>query len=136
MRRLILTLTLGLSGLGANAAEATTAEPASVAEARSRLQAEPDLPSTDMDGWWVVQQPALSAQWSFTPASHPAHPAVARRTIVRGADGRRQVLTKIWCEGPPAACAELDTEFARSSDRLQQYLRSRDSAGAPPQPRP
>lgn len=126
----------GVPASAAAAAEAPAAEPASVAEARLLLQADAGSVGTEMDGWWVVQQPARNAQWSFTPAGHAAHPAVVRRSIVRGADGRRQVVTRLWCEGPAAACQALDQDFARSSDRLQQYLRSRDTAAVPPTARP
>lgn len=109
---------------------------AKVADALAAVQADPDIIRTDMDGWLVVQQPARNAQWSFTPAGHPAHPAVMLRTIRRQADGRRKVDSQLLCEGPAAACTELATEFARSSDRLQQYLSSRDSSSVPPAPRP
>ena len=142
MLRLTFALALWLGAAAALAAEpdataaTRTAEPASVAEARALLQADTGTVGTEMDGWWVVQQPSRSAQWSFTPAGHAAHPAVVRRTIVRGADGRRSVVTRLWCEGPAAACQELDESFARSSDRLQQYLRSRDTAAVPPTGRP
>lgn len=118
------------------AAEAPATEPTSVAEARALVQADAGSVGTEMDGWWVVQQPARNAQWSFTPAGHAAHPAVVRRSIVRGADGRRNVVTRLWCEGPAAACQALDQDFARSSDRLQQYLRSRDTSALPPTARP
>lgn len=120
----------------APAASAAGVGYATVADALAAIQADADTLRTDMDGWLVVQQPARNAQWSFTPASHPAHPAVMLRTIRRQADGRRKVDSQMLCEGPAAACSELAAEFARSTDRLQQYLSSRDSSSVPPVPRP
>lgn len=109
---------------------------AKVADALAAVQADPDIIRTDMEGWLVVQQPARNAQWSFAPAGHPAYPAVMLRTIRRQTDGRRKVDSQLLCEGPAAACTELAAEFARSTDRLQQYLSSRDSSSVPPAPRP
>lgn len=82
-----------------------------------------------VDGWTIVNQPMAAAQWSFTPPGHPAHPAVVRRTIVRGPNRAVTVDTGLLCEGPASACEQLKTEFTAMNDRIAQAVKAR--AGAP-----
>ncbi len=42
---------------------------------------------TQSDGWTIINEPLASAQWSFVPSGHEAHPAVVRRILRRAAGG-------------------------------------------------
>ena len=88
---------------------------------------------THADGWTIINEPLASAQWSFTPNGHYAHPAVVRRTVKRGADGSVSVETASLCEAPEAECSKLLAEFATMNDRIIQSIKSRGRQ-APPQP--
>lgn len=87
---------------------------------------------THADGWTVVNEPPIT-QWSFTPAGHAAHPAVVRRIIRRGADGKVTVEIATLCEAKKDACTKLEEEFASLNERIVQQARAR---GGPVPPRP
>lgn len=104
----------------------------SVAAALARLEALDGNGAivTHANGWTTVNEPASSAQWSFTPAGHAAHPAVVRRVIVRQAGGAISVDTQALCEAKAEACGQLVAEFEAMNDRIVQALRSRGRQGA------
>src|ERR1700738_1060328 len=52
----------------------------SVATALAALQARNDVKTWIQDGWTVIEDGMTL--WSFTPAGHPAHPSVAKRSRV------------------------------------------------------
>lgn len=88
---------------------------------------------TASDGWVVVNEPGASAQWSFTPAGHAAHPAVVRRVIRRPMDGSTPTVeTALLCEGPAAPCNALRQEFEAMNDRILQSLKARGRQGSTP----
>lgn len=141
--RSLLTITL----LAASAASfAQTAErPApgpipfpTVAAARQALEARDGDGTvvTHPDGWTVVNEPLASAQWSFVPEQHAAYPAVVRRVILRGADGKASVDTASLCEAPKPACEQLLVEFASMNDRIVQATQARGRRPATPPPAP
>lgn len=141
MHRLLLTTLLLTAQAAAQATPPTTpaAAPAvapipdrSVAAALARLEALDGNGAivTHADGWTTVNEPASSAQWSFTPAGHAAHPAVVRRVIVRQAGGAISVDTQALCEAKAEACGKLVAEFEAMNDRIVQALRSRGRQGA------
>lgn len=103
-----------------------------VAEARAALAAKDSAVATEVDGWLTVTEPLEGAQWSFVPASHPAHPALVRRTVLRPADGPAQVLMVTLCEAPAEACTALKQEFEAQNSRFEQYVRSRQRRPVPP----
>jgi hypothetical protein len=107
----------------------------SVKEALAQLEARDGNGTvvTRADGWVTVAEPLASAQWSFTPAGHEAHPAVVRRTILRGPGREVAVDTQSICEAPAAACAKLLAEFEALNDRIVQAVKSR---GRGPMPAP
>ncbi len=108
----------------------------SVAAAQARLEALDGNGAivTHADGWTTVNEPAASAQWSFTPAGHYAHPAVVRRVIVRRAGGAISVDTQTLCEAKAEACGKLVAEFESMNDRIVQAVRARGRQGAAPRP--
>lgn len=89
---------------------------------------------THPDGWTIVNEPLASAQWSFTPAGHPAYPAVVRRVIRRGPGGAVSVETASLCEAGPADCTRLLADFEAMNDRITQAVKSRGRQPPPPVP--
>src|SRR5262245_14735526 len=72
----------------------------SVAEALTALKARPGAKSsvTQPDSWTIITEQGGSVVWSFTPATHPAHPAVVRRAIVVGDDGMSRIEMASLCQ--------------------------------------
>jgi hypothetical protein len=145
MRTLILTAALLAAHAAATAQPAAPAAPAAapaiapiadrnVAAAQARLEALDGNGTvvTHADGWTTVNEPAASAQWSFTPAGHYAHPAVVRRIIVRDRGGKISVDTQTLCEAKAESCTKLVAEFEAMNDRIVQALRGRGRP-TPPQ---
>lgn len=123
----------------ARAPAAAPAEPAAiafktVAEAKGSLEARDGNGTivTHPDGWVVVNEPEASAQWSFVPEGHYAHPAVVRRIIQRASGGAVSVHVKALCEAPQEACTRLVTEFEGMNDRIVQSVRARSRQGSTP----
>lgn len=118
-------------------AAASTSAPApmpyaSVAQALAALRAADGDGTvvTEANGWITVTQPPLSTQWTFTTAGHPAHPALVRRVMRRGSDGKPGVETQLLCEAPAEACAALQTQFDAMNERLLQGARARARQGS------
>lgn len=90
---------------------------------------------THPDGWTVINEPSLSAQWSFTPSGYYAYPAVVRRTIKRSPDGSVSVETASLCEAPEPECSKLLAEFTAMNERITQAVkaRGRQAPFQPPQ---
>lgn len=108
---------------------------ASVAEALAALEARDGNGTivTHADGWTTVNDPMASAQWSFTPAGHPAHPALVRRIVERQPVGELRIDVQTLCEAAnPAACTQLRSDFEAMSDRIRQALKARGRAPQTP----
>lgn len=54
----------------------------SVAAALKDLKVRSDVDISDQGGWTIISDRASGALWSFTPPTHPAHPAAVKRTVV------------------------------------------------------
>lgn len=86
------------------------------------------------EGWTIINEPLASAQWSFTPAGHYAHPSVVRRIIRRGPDGAVAVDTSSLCEAPEPECTRLLAEFNAMNERITQSVKARGRQGSTPPP--
>ena len=83
----------------------------SVAETRLELIATPGtVTKQQQDGWFVVEDRANRAVWSFVPNNHDAYPAVVKRSVVTRADGN-YIDMDVICEAPKAACDRLVEDF-------------------------
>ena len=109
--------------------DAASAQPANdskipyptVAAALEGLRGKSGVKVADQSGWTVIEEPAAAAIWTFTPAGHPAHPAVVRRGIVqRGND--ILVDMDVKCEAAKPACDRLAAEFQTLVDQMRQSL--------------
>jgi hypothetical protein len=132
LRALLFSLHVGLASAEDAAAPGKPIEFPSVAAALKALEARDGNGTivTHADGWIIVNEPLASAQWSFTPADHPAYPAVVRRVIKRAPDGLVSVEIGSRCEAPEAACTQLLAEFAALSDRVTQAVKARGRQGS------
>jgi len=102
------------SGIGYPSAEA----------ALEALRARGNVEISVQDGWTIADDKPNHALWSFTPPSHPAHPAVVRRTLVR--DGEHaSIQMDSLCVAGAEACEGLVGEFRRINQALQDALAPR-----------
>ncbi len=128
---LVLLGALALQPHGAHA-QSPTIPYANVAAALAALNARDGAGTivTHSDDWTLVNEPGASAQWSFTPQGHPAHPALVRRIVKRGAGGDLSVETASLCEAGADACTRLLQEFEAMNPRIIQAIRARGRQGS------
>ena len=93
----------------------------SVAAALGALRARKDVGVAVRDGWTVITEEGGLTLWSFTPDTHPAHPAVVRRQIGQK-DGAWYVDMNALCEATKAACDKLVEDFRTLNERMRQSL--------------
>lgn len=86
----------------------------SVAAALEGLRTKPGANVAVQGGWTIVEEG--TTLWSFTPASHPAHPAVIKRTIVQR-DGTFFVDMSALCEAPNRLVTAWSASSRRSTSR-------------------
>jgi hypothetical protein len=103
---------------------------ATVAEALTALQARPGvrIETTKPDAWVIVNEPG-DVQWSFTPSSHAAYPAVVRRAIKINAQGDVYIEMTSLCQAEKGHCDKLLEEFTELNERIRQSVRSRIQQG-------
>jgi hypothetical protein len=100
----------------------------SVAAALTALQARRDVKTSVQDDWTVIEDgPTL---WSFTPASHPAHPSVAKRTLVEK-DGGYFIDMKILCQSTQSACDQLAADFQKLNEQMRASIARQHQRRAP-----
>src|SRR5689334_22680015 len=76
---------------------ATVADALSALRARTGVQIEVTKP----DAWTIVNEPG-GVQWSFTPGTHSAYPAVVRRIIKVASDGGVSIEMNALCQAEKA----------------------------------
>jgi hypothetical protein len=136
MRTTVLSFVLLVTPFVANAQasvepQAVSTAPAgvgykSVAEALEALKRIPgvQVQITKPDAWTIINEPG-NKQWSFTPASHAAYPAVVRREIkIDAYDGVFSEMTAL-CESPKPNCDKLIEDFKVLNDQMRQSIQSR-----------
>lgn len=99
----------------------------SVADALAALKTRPGakLSVSQPDGWTIITEQGGSVIWSFTPANHPAHPAVVRRSLLVGEDGLARIEMAVLCQGDKAPCDRLTKDFRDINERSMRALRER-----------
>ncbi len=111
----------GSSGSSAGVGFKTVA--AALAALKSRPGAK--ITVTQPDAWTIITEQGGSVVWSFTPATHPAHPAVVRRSIVVGDDGVARIEMAGLCQAEKAPCDKLMKDFREITERSSRALRER-----------
>lgn len=91
-----------------------------VADALKGISQKPDvqLGKTD-DGWTLANDAANQTLWTFSPATHPAYPAVVKRRIV-DTGGEVQLRMAILCEAAQAACDQLKADYEALNQQVLQ----------------
>ncbi|MEA3012688.1 MAG: hypothetical protein QOD42_1233 [Sphingomonadales bacterium] len=67
--------------------------------------------------------------WTFTTAAHPAHPAVACRTLIQRSDGGFEVGTEIYCFSGRENCDGVYREFEELNAQVRREM---ERVNAPP----
>jgi hypothetical protein len=94
---------------------------ASVQQALAMLKRKPGVEVRYSDGWIIISQKGVKEMivWSFAPVTHPAHPAVAKRTMYER-DGGVYVDLSVLCEAGEPACGDFTEEFKKLDDQMVQ----------------
>lgn len=93
----------------------------SVAEAYADLTGRLRLGGFAQSDFIVLDDTAHLVTWTFTQASHPAHPAVARREMYQQG-GAWYVVTAILCEAARRPCDRLARDFEVLDEQMRQAL--------------
>ncbi|HQS00428.1 MULTISPECIES: hypothetical protein [unclassified Polaromonas] len=130
--RYLASLLFCFVGASAFAQSVVPAEPApsalspgigypTVQAALEALQAKPgvQIQTTKPDAWTIANEPG-DVQWSFTPSSHSAYPAVVRRAIKMKTDGGIFIEMSALCQAEKAACDKLIADFKELNERIGQ----------------
>ena len=72
---------------------------------------------------WLIAKDTDGANWSFTPANHPAHPSIGRRRIVED-NGRFYVQTSLMCHAAKPACDKLHQDYVELDRRMNEAIRA------------
>lgn len=96
----------------------------SVAAALEDLKTRRDVSISVQGGWTIVSEPAIKSLWSFTPDSHPAHPAVVRRTVIQRGD-EILINMKGLCQASKDACDKLMAEFEALNAQMRENMKRR-----------
>jgi len=92
----------------------------SAAAALEDLRAKKDVVFSKQ-GDWLIARDTDGTNWSFTPANHPAHPSVARRTLVEQ-NGRFYVETRLMCQAEWSACNKLHQDYLALDRRMIEAM--------------
>ena len=98
----------------------------SVDEALRALEANPKAALTEYEGWKVfnVKENGVYNLWSFTPAIHPAHPSVIKRSILKK-NGELFIDMDAICMSTQIFCDALMEDFKA----INENIKERESAG-------
>jgi hypothetical protein len=98
----------------------------SVGEALETLKANPgvQVQITKPDSWIIINEPG-NKQWSFTPETHSAYPAVVRRVIKIDAKGEVFIEMTALCESTKPNCDKLVQDFKALNEQMQQSIQNR-----------
>ena len=94
----------------------------SVEAALEAVKARPGITESTANGWTVYEDKAKRETWLFSPAGHPAHPAVVKRTSVRTVDGTRVQMAAL-CGGGQTECDRLLAEFQAADKKAAEQAR-------------
>ena len=97
-----------------------------VAEALDALRAKPgvEVQITKPDAWTIINEPG-GKQWSFTPSTHPAFPAVVRREVKVDAQGAVFIEMTALCESTKLSCDKLIEDFRSLNEQMRKSIQGR-----------
>ena len=102
-----------------------------VETARAALLARSDVDRSEVDGWTIINVPAENAIWSFTPASHPAHPSMILRAPYER-DGTLYLGMEVKCGATKPVCDALVEEFWAINARVAEKMQDLTGEGRKP----
>ncbi|WP_156473154.1 hypothetical protein [Pseudorhodoferax sp. Leaf265] len=76
---------------------------------------------TKPDGWVIVNEPG-NIQWSFTPSTHAAYPAVVRRAIKINSGGEVYIEMSALCQAEKAPCDKLIEDFKGLNEQMRNSI--------------
>lgn len=96
-----------------------------VADARAALHKDPNAKFRMQQGWVIVdvREGPHNGLWSFTPNTHPAYPAVIRRTPTE-VGGAIYLTMQIRCEATKGACDQLAEDFKKLNGQMTRDIQS------------
>jgi hypothetical protein len=83
---------------------------------------------TKPDGWVIVNEPG-NVQWSFTPRTHAAYPAVVRRAIKVNATGEVYIEMSALCQADKTPCDKLVEDFKGLNEQIRKSISARLQQG-------
>ena len=94
---------------------------ASPAAALAALRAKPGVSISEQGGWTIAEDRNSSTLWSFTPASHPAHPSAVRRQFVNE-NGQLNLEMTISCRAGKKVCDALVRDFEALNKQMIKFI--------------
>ena len=100
----------------------------SVEAALNSLKRDPNSSVTIHDDWTIIEnsENGSMALWSFTPPSHPAHPAAIKRATIEE-DGAVYIQMTALCEATKNECDKLIEQFSALNDQIRESMKAADS---------
>jgi hypothetical protein len=97
-----------------------------VADAYAALRKDPNAKFSMQAGWVIVdvREGPHNGLWSFTPNTHPAYPAVIRRTPTE-VGGATYLTMQVRCEATKRACDQLADDFKKLNEQMTHDIQSR-----------
>ena len=125
MKRLLKFLSVFfflVAPLGAQEKQSSIGYP-SVEAAFEALKRDPTAEVRAQGGWTIVGQKKGDnfILWSFTPVSHPAHPAVVKQTVFEK-DSRINIQMDALCQAKKAPCDKLVEEFKVLTEKMGKRI--------------
>jgi len=97
-----------------------------VAEAYAALRKDAKAEFLIQEGWVIAKVTGgpHSGVWSFTPNTHPAHPAVIKRFPTENG-GQIAIRMQALCGGPKPACDQLVEHFKKLNEQVARDIQQR-----------
>lgn len=97
-----------------------------VADALAALRKDPTAKFSTQAGWVIVdvREAPHNGLWSFTPNTHPAYPAVIRRTPTE-VGGAFYLTVQVRYEAAKRACDQLVEDFKKRNEQMTRDIQSR-----------
>ena len=99
----------------------------SVEQVLAELRLDSDVSFSRKDGWLIAESDFTL--WSFTPDTHPAHPAVVERRVYE--EGSKvKVATRVICTASRSSCDQLVSEFTALNEGVRRRLSEAHSSSS------
>jgi len=132
MRKHVLALVLALHACASGASKDQPAptppkgqsgiEYSSPEEAQTALRQKPGVHISERNGWTIISDKETLSLWSFSPASHAAHPSVVKHYLVES-DGKKQMRMGVICNATKDACDAMVREFQAATSRTVEQMK-------------